>query len=142
MNESKRGIIKALKVSSIADRVGVTSSYIYGLLNGTLKAPPYRAVELAVTLNNMCEEYGIEQTDDFNAVDFNDELDPSLHVSPDLIFMVHSVAFAESRQITAAQLTERFSSDSRLGKLLIKLQAKEVPFVSYEGCIIKREGTW
>tara|TARA_Y100000592_G_scaffold101025_1_gene184664 strand:+ start:9310 stop:9738 length:429 start_codon:yes stop_codon:yes gene_type:complete len=142
MNDEKRKIITALKVRVVADRAGVTPSYIYALIKGDMKSSPHRAVELAKILNTMCNEYGIEPAESFNAVDFNADLDPSLHVSPDASFNVYCLAFAESRQMTAGELTERFSSDRRLGKALMMLQAREVPFISYEGCIIKHEGTW
>jgi len=141
MNEEKQKVIKALSVRTVAERAQVSPQYIYGVLNGRITAPEYRAVDLANTMNQLCSEYGVE-SERFTASDFNSDIDLSLALEPTLCFNVHSIAFSETRPLSVEELTSRFSNNPKLIKLLIRLLAKETPFVVYEGCVIRNTGAW
>lgn len=140
MTEDKKKIIMGLTVRAVAERAGVSLQYIYSLLKGESKASAARAVQLADMINMMCTEYKIDAT--FTPADFNSDLDISALVSLDDKFNVHSIAFSESRTLTAAELTARFTADRRLGPILHNVKTGKVAFASFGGCIIKNEGTF
>ncbi|WP_348660966.1 helix-turn-helix transcriptional regulator [uncultured Idiomarina sp.] len=140
MTEDKKKVIMGLTVRAVADRAGVSVVYIYSLLKGDTKASAGRSVQLADMINLMCKEYQIDAS--FTPADFNSDLDVSALVSLDTEFNVHSIAFSESRTLTAAELTARFTADRRLGPILNDVKTGNVAFASFGGCIIKRAGTF
>ena len=141
MNEQKRKVLKALRVATVAERARVSPQYIYGVMNGSITAPEHRAVDLANILNQLCSEYEID-SERFIASDFNKNIDLSLDLESTLCFNVHSIAFNETRALSVEELTTRFSNNPKLVKLLLRLLAKETPFVVYEGCVIRNTGAW
>ena len=141
MNEEKQQVLKALRVATVAERAKVTPQYIYGVMNGRITAPEYHAVDLAKIVNQLCSEYGVE-SERFTASDFNSDIDLSTELELTLCFNVHSIAFNETRALSVEELTTRFSNNPKLVKLLLRLLAKETPFVVYEGCVIRNTGAW
>jgi len=141
MNEKKQVVIKALTVRTVAERARVSPQYIYGVMNGSINAPQYRAVDLANTINQLVREYGVE-SERFTASDFNSDIDLTQELESTLCFNVHSIAFNETRSLSVEELTTRFSNNPKLVKLLLRLLAKETPFVVYEGCVIRNTGAW
>jgi len=141
MNEQKRKVLKALRVATVAERARVSPQYIYGVMNGNITAPEHRAVDLANILNQLCSEYEVD-SERFIASDFNKNIDLTLDLESTLCFNVHSIAFNETRALSVEELTTRFSNNPKLVKLLLRLLAKETPFVVYEGCVIRNTGAW
>lgn len=141
MNEEKQRVIKALRVAVVAERARVSPQYIYGVMNGNIAAPEYRAIDLANIVNQLCSEYGVD-SERFTASDFNSDIDLTLELESTLCFNVHSIAFNETRALSVEELTTRFSNNPKLVRLLLRLLAKETPFVVYEGCVIRNTGAW
>ena len=106
MNDTKRLLIRGMKLTALADAVGMQVSNLSKIINGQRKANIDLARKLAAAADDLC---GMRI---FDPNDFNGDLSPNYqNVCDDVLIRVHVILLNVTKIITAGELLEEHSHD-------------------------------
>jgi len=106
MNDTKMLLIRGMKLTALADAVGMQVSNLSKIINGQRKANLDLARKLASAADELC---GMSI---FDPNDFNADLSPNYqNVCDDVLIRVHVILLNVTKIITAGELLEEHSHD-------------------------------
>ena len=106
MNNTKMLLIRGMKLTALADAVGMQVSNLSKIINGQRKANIDLARKLASAADELC---GMSI---FDPNDFNTDLSPNYqNVCDDVLIRVHVILLNVTKIITAGELLEEHSHD-------------------------------
>tara|TARA_Y100000114_G_scaffold133707_1_gene133353 strand:- start:49 stop:486 length:438 start_codon:yes stop_codon:yes gene_type:complete len=109
MNDTKMLLIRGMKLTALADAVGMQVSNLSKIINGQRKANLDLARKLASAADELC---GMSI---FDPNDFNADLSPNYqNVCDDVLIRVHVILLNVTKIITAGELLEEHSHNLNL----------------------------